>query len=329
MIISSQNEEEIRLIREWERGFPDRLRELKGMPKKIYYIGTLPQEGPAVAIVGARACTSYGSAKARELGAFLAKHGVAVISGMADGIDGYAHEGALCGGGKTFAVLGCGADICYPRTNRGLREAIIKSGGGILTEYPPGRKPLPQQFPARNRIISALSDIVIVVEARKKSGSLITADFALEQGKTVLAFPGRIGDRLSEGTNALIGQGAGIVSSYETVLWELSQCGRYSLSGLTPEKKKGRRRISCDGTAKAAVSEEKAETETGKEITEDHTPETVRGILLDLIGYDPIGTQELLPAAGNDLRALQSALLDLVLDGILKELSPGIYVRRV
>ncbi len=326
MSCSYQTEtEEIRVIREWERGFPERMRELKGMPDKLYYIGTLPPEGPAVSIVGARACSSYGSAKAKELGKFLAEHGITVISGMAEGIDGAAHEGTLLGGGKTYAVLGCGADICYPRTNRALREAIIRSGGGILTEYPAGRMPLAKQFPARNRIISALADVVVVVEARKKSGSLITADFALEQGKTVLAFPGRVGDRLSEGANALIGQGAGIVSSYETVLWELSRCGRYVLPA-DGNRTGGKRKKPMPAEGQAANENGKEEKKAGAET--ENTPETVREILLEKIGFDPVGTEELLAAAGNDLPGLQSSLLDLVIDGVIAEISPGFYVRR-
>ena len=319
--------EKIQHIREWETGFPKRLRELRGMPRELYYIGTLPPEGPAVSIVGARSCTAYGREKAAELGKYLAEHGVAVISGMADGIDGYAHEGAIRGGGKTYAVLGCGADICYPKRHAGLRDAIIGTGGGILTEYPEGSEPLAWRFPARNRIISALSDIVIVVEARRRSGSLITADFALEQGKTVLAFPGRMGDRLSEGTNALISQGAGIISSFDSVLWELAQCGRYIL----PERMTAdgtfsdRRKKDGSGTKRSAAEDPGIASE---DIRENGGPEILQDILREQIGYDPVSTQELLPSAKGDLPGLQSALLALVLDGLVEELTPGVYVKR-
>ncbi|MBE5996538.1 MAG: DNA-protecting protein DprA [Lachnospiraceae bacterium] len=319
--------EKIRHIREWETGFPKRLRELKGMPKELYYIGTLPPEGPAVSIVGARSCTAYGREKAMGLGKYLAEHGVTVISGMADGIDGYAHEGAIQGGGKTYAVLGCGADICYPKRHAGLRDAIIGTGGGVLTEYPGGSEPAAWRFPARNRIISALADVVVVVEARRRSGSLITADFALEQGKTVLAFPGRMGDRLSEGTNTLIAQGAGIISTFDSVLWELAQCGRYIL----PEKitacgtSSDKRKKDGSGTERSGIE---APDSAADGIPEISRPENLRDILRDQIGYDPVSTQELLPSAGGDLAGLQSALLDLVLDGFVEELTPGVYVKR-
>ena len=198
--------------------FPRRLLHMADPPKGLYVLGTLPSdELPSVGIVGSRMCSPYGKKVAYQFGMELAAHGVQVISGMALGIDGHAHEGALAAGGKTFAVLGCGADICYPVKNRRLYEALPKTGG-ILSEELPGTPPLPYNFPKRNRIISALSDVVIVVEARKKSGSLITADSALEQGRTVMAVPGRVGDALAEGTNHLIAQGAEIAWSVQAVL---------------------------------------------------------------------------------------------------------------
>ena len=138
----------------------------------------------------------------------LAANGVAVISGLACGIDAAAHEGALRGKGKTFAVLGCGVDICYPKQNYPLMRRMLENGGGVLSEFPPGAEPLPWHFPIRNRVISALADVVLVIEAKEKSGSLITADYALEQGKTVFALPGRTTDATSRGCNRLIAQGA-------------------------------------------------------------------------------------------------------------------------
>jgi len=143
-----------------------------------------------------------------------------IISGMAMGIDADAHSGALEENGDTYAVLGCGVDVCYPKRNRYLYEKM-QDRGGILSEYPPGTPPLPGYFPQRNRIIAGLADYVIVMEARKKSGSLITADYAMEQGKEVYALPGRVTDALSEGTNHLIQQGAGIFVSVEDFLQEL------------------------------------------------------------------------------------------------------------
>ena len=201
--------------------YPSRMKDLAGMPELLYVLGSLPSDDmPTVGIVGARLCSPYGHRTAYHLARELASRGVQIISGMAAGIDGYAAEGALDAGAPSYAVLGNGVDICYPPGNRVLYERMI-TNGGIISEYPAGEEPLPFHFPARNRIISALSDLIIVVEARKKSGSLITADFALSQGKTVFAVPGRIDDRLSEGTNYLIAQGAGIAYSHEAILQEL------------------------------------------------------------------------------------------------------------
>lgn len=212
---------EYRCIKKGEDLYPRMLEELKGAPKQLYVAGRLPNpESLSVAIVGARACSNYGRSFAYELGLALAMAGVQVVSGMARGIDGAAQKGALDGGGDTFAVLGCGIDICYPREHRNLYESIQKQGG-ILTEQPPGMQPLPQFFPARNRIISGLSDIVVVIEAKEKSGSLITADQALEQGKDVYALPGPVSSNLSLGCNRLLKQGAGVIVSVEDFVEEL------------------------------------------------------------------------------------------------------------
>lgn len=192
--------------------YPKRLKTIPRAPYALYYKGGLPKEEQrAVAIVGARNCSEYGRGIARELGRQLAEGGIAVVSGMARGIDGAGHQGALDGGGRTYAVLGCGVDVCYPRENRELYENIPQKGG-ILSEYPPKSPALAVQFPKRNRIISGLCSCVVVIEAKKKSGSLITADFAMEQGRDVFAVPGRITDELSGGCNRLISQGAGILS---------------------------------------------------------------------------------------------------------------------
>ena len=208
---------EIYCVRKGKTGYPKRLTEHPGMPEELYVRGELPGSGPAVAIVGARMCSQYGRIQAQEFARVLAAHGVSVISGMARGADGCAHNGALEAGGRTFAVLGCGLDICYPACNRHLFEKIPKAGG-LISEFPEGAKPLRCHFPMRNRIISALADIVLVIEAKEKSGSLITADFALEQGRDVFAVPGRVGDDLSAGCNRLIAQGAGIACSPQTLL---------------------------------------------------------------------------------------------------------------
>ncbi len=204
-----------------EDAYPLKLKEIYNPPYGLFYRGSLPDQNQcATGVVGARNCSFYGKAAAEKIGQGLAKAGIAVISGMAAGIDGAAHRGAVRAGGYTCAVLGCGIDVCYPSEHRDLYERLSEEGC-LLSEYPPGAAPRSFCFPQRNRIISGLSDCVLVVEAREKSGSLITADFALEQGKDVYAVPGRISDALSQGTNRLIRQGAGIFLNVEDFLNEM------------------------------------------------------------------------------------------------------------
>ena len=201
--------------------YPKKLRNIHNPPYVLYYIGALPnQEEKSVAIVGARGRSAYGSQIAYDLARELSNHGIQVISGLARGIDGDAHRGALEGSIGTFGILGCGVDICYPKEHRYLYEKMTAKGG-IISEYGPQTPPLSVHFPQRNRLIAGLSDCVVVIEAKEKSGSLITADFAIEQGKDVYALPGRITDPLSKGCNHLIKQGAGIVQSVEDFLEDL------------------------------------------------------------------------------------------------------------
>ncbi len=199
--------------------YPTHVKNIYNAPFALFVAGALPsEEKKSVAIVGARSCSEYGRSVAGQLGRTLAEHGVQVISGMAAGIDSASHAGALEAGGDTFAVLGNGCDVCYPRSSRRIYENILSGSGGILSELPPGTQPQPYFFPMRNRIISALADIVVIVEARERSGSLITADFALEQGKDIFAVPGRYLDSLSVGCNRLIEQGAGIIVDMDSFL---------------------------------------------------------------------------------------------------------------
>lgn len=219
------------------KDYPQKLRHITNPPYSLYYKGRLPTEkDKAVAIVGARSRSAYGQGVARELAGMLAKEGISVISGLAMGIDADAHQGALTAGGTTFGVLGNGVNVCYPGQNRHLYRQIVQSGG-ILSEYPPDEQPMPYRFPSRNRIISALSDCVVVIEAREKSGSLITADCAMEQGKDVYALPGRITDPLSAGCNKLIRQGAGILYSVEDFLKEWEIIGQSGIASPDLRKK--------------------------------------------------------------------------------------------
>ena len=177
-------------------------------------------------MVGARACSNYGRNMAKKIGKELSERGVQVISGMARGVDTYSQLGAIEGGMSTYAVLGSGVDICYPVENIELYGDIINNGG-IISEYPPGSSPEGWHFPQRNRIISGLADKIVVIEARENSGSLITAEWALEQGGDIMAVPGRVDDKLSQGCNRLIKSGAGIVTNVDDILSDLGYNAYY------------------------------------------------------------------------------------------------------
>ncbi|HET6684039.1 MAG TPA: DNA-processing protein DprA [Gaiella sp.] len=211
----------IRRIRRGERGYPSLLARIPDPPSSLWLRGDAAPAllaEPAVAIVGARACSGYGRSVARSLAGGVAEAGAVVVSGLARGIDGEAHRGALAVDGRTVAVLGCGVDRDYPAAHAELARAIVAGGGLVVSEYEPGVEPAPWRFPARNRIIAGLAAATVVVEARERSGALITADFALEDGREVLVVPGEITSALSAGANALLRQGATPATSVADVL---------------------------------------------------------------------------------------------------------------
>ena len=308
--------------------YPARFEGLSNMPEELYVMGSLPDENaPAVAIVGARMCSRYGHNIAFTFGKKLAEHGVSVISGMALGIDGAAQEGALSGGGKTYAVLGCGVDVCYPRSNKMLYDRIPERGG-ILSEFPPGTQPLPYNFPLRNRLISALADVVIVVEARKKSGSLITVDYALEQGRSVYAVPGRVGDALSDGCNYLIAQGAGIAWSVEAIIEELSM--QASLSNAAKAARLAAaaklRRLSAEGKISGKCPAE------GSAVNERPLPlgvdsGSLKGKILLALGSETYSQDELAERTGLTVSDLNAAMGEMLLLGYIEEVGRARYVR--
>lgn len=188
------------------------LTEIKSKPKQLYVLGNIDLlKRKSVSIVGARNCTEYGAKTAKKLAYNLSKQNIIIVSGLAKGIDTHAHIGALEAQGKTIAVVANGLDMIYPKENRNLAKKILYTGGAIISEYEIGTKPLKENFPARNRIISGISVATIVVEAEEKSGSLITANFALEQGRSIYAVPGNIYSKYSKGSNELIKNGAGII----------------------------------------------------------------------------------------------------------------------
>lgn len=212
--------------------FPQKLMHIPDAPLGLFYLGSLPNpEERAIAMIGARRYSDYGRCMAEHFADRLARAGIAVISGMAMGIDGISQKTALKAGGKSYGVLGCGVDVVYPPSNEKLYYELIEKGG-VISEFAPGTEPRPMLFPQRNRIISALSDVVLVVEAREKSGTFITVDMALEQGREVYAIPGRCTDGLSMGCNKLLRQGAGIAVTPEEMLEDLEwTCRVYEKSG--------------------------------------------------------------------------------------------------
>ncbi len=283
-----------------EEEYPGKLATIPDAPCALYYVGRLPDpDRKTLALIGARSCSPYGRAMAGQFASALAEAGVQIVSGMARGVDGIGQQAALDAGGYSMGVLGSGVDVCYPPENRQLYEHLIAQGG-ICSEYPPGIEPRALLFPPRNRIISGLCDGVLVVEAKERSGTLITVDMALEQGREVYAVPGRVTDALSRGCNRLIRQGAALVESPEELLREL---------GLGAGGRTGR-------------------TDRGEAAADG-----VRGRLMNLLDYRPQTTEELrrgyADAYGDDLQIpeLCLELLGLCADGAAEQIG-GLYARK-
>ncbi len=210
---------QIQIINIQDKEYPSILKEIYDYPISLYVKGNIKLLNyDSIAIVGSRECSDYGKNSAKYFGYHLADKGKCVISGLAKGIDSFAHIGALNANGNTIAVLGNGLDDIYPKENKNLANKIIEKGGAIISEYPLGTKPNKINFPARNRIVSGMCKGVLVVEAKEKSGTLITVDFALEQGRDVFIVPGNINSIYSVGTNRLIKEGASLASCYQDLL---------------------------------------------------------------------------------------------------------------
>lgn len=237
--LEEMKEKGISFVTYFSGEYPKRLKNIYSPPLCLYYRGKLPDdETKMVAIVGSRAASERGLYHASKFARELSMNGVGVISGMALGIDSAAHIGCMEGGSRTFAVLGCGVDICYPKSNFEVYMRLMREGG-ILSEFAPKTEPIKTNFPQRNRIISGLSDGILVVEAREKSGSLITADLGLNQGKNIYAIPGEIDHPLNNGTNKLIQVGAKLVLSVKDILedFDFQYKGSYEKVGREVELK--------------------------------------------------------------------------------------------
>lgn len=245
-------------------------------------------EGPCVAIVGSRRPTASGRRFACDLAADLVARGAVVVSGLARGIDEAAHEGALAAGGVTVAVLGSAVDRVHPRRNVTMADRIMENGA-VISEYWPGTPPAPWRFPARNRVVSGIAQAVVVVEAASRSGALITADFALEQGTPVLAVPGWPGAQMSEGCNALLRAGAALCEGVDDVLHEVP------------------------------------DAPWGQEPSPAAAPEGVAGRVLHVVAHEPAGTDAIARACGLDMASVATALVALELGGCVVRDSGGMF----
>ncbi len=286
---------ETRYICALDEDFPERLRSIPDSPQGIYVKGRLPDPGkPSVSIIGSRNNSEYGRGVARYFAEVLAKNGVQIISGMARGIDGISQKAAVEAGGESFGVLGCGIDMVYPNENKDLFKKVPLQGG-LISEYPPGTPPLPRLFPPRNRIISALCDILLVIEARQQSGTSITVRYALDQGKDVYAVPGRITDPLSSGCNGLIADGAGVAISPETILEALEASNTGNI---------------CIPAVRQGIRLSRAQAS-----------------IMKYLDFMPLNVNELSAKTSLTIREVMTELPELEIRGLARKVSPGFYVK--
>jgi len=276
--------------------YPRLLKEIHNPPLLLYVKGTLPSDNDVcLAIVGTRNPSMYGIRMAEKFAEQLSTYGIAIVSGMARGIDTAAHKGVLRAGGKTVAVLGCGLRYCYPAENFSLLNEIAQTGA-VITEFPSYIKPLPENFPRRNRIISGMCRGVLVIEAGQKSGALITANFALEQGRDVFAIPGRADEFTSKGTNQLLKEGATLIENVEDILDALN------LEVRKEEKK--------------------------KEENTDNLSEAEKTILDSITTGTKVSIEEILMDTGIEQNLLFQSLLSLITKGLILELPGKFYTKK-
>lgn len=287
----------INLITLNDGNYPENLKRIYDPPPILYVKGGLKKEDVnAIAIVGARKATTYGKIVTERLSGELASYGYTIVSGMARGIDTFAHQGAIAAEGRTIAIFGSGIDIIYPPENGRLAEEIVECGA-IISEFQPGILPEKTNFPRRNRIISGMSVGVLVIEASNDSGSLITANAALEQGREVFAIPGNINSRYSSGTNGLIKKGAKLVENIEDILEELlPQLAKREVGMLKKERR--------------------------------HDFSKEEELIWSLISHEPRHIDEITFGSGFPPSKVSAILLDLELKGAVHQLAGNLYVSR-
>jgi len=321
-----------RVLTRADAEYPSRLSEVPDAPGTLRVRGRLVDEDTlAVAIVGSRRATPYGLEVAETLAADLAARGVTIVSGLARGIDSAAHRGALRVGGRTLAVLGSGIDVIYPPENRRLADEIAERGA-LLSQFAPGTPPLPQNFPTRNQVIAAMSLAVVVVEAAERSGSLITARLAAELGREVLAVPGRITAPESRGANRLIQDGAHVALGWEDVVAVLPE--RWKACVTAGERTETARTGAAGGAAVAGRGAAEGEpalawrgaaegepSEYQKEVT------LATRKILTLLSDDPVDIDHVIERSGLGAGRVSAALLDLELEGRVRQIEGKRFVR--
>lgn len=318
-------------IFDWQ--YPGRLRAVADAPLALFVIGNLPPEQEMTAsVVGARYHSYYGEKNTKVFSQLLAENGIGIISGMAKGIDSIAQLAAIENGGRSYAVLGCGVDICYPEESRRLYD-MLPEHGGIISEYLPGTMPKAGLFPLRNRIISALGDILLVMEAKEKSGTLITVDMALEQGKEIWALPGRTDDVLSMGCNRLIAQGAGILTNVtefsKELEWLKEKYGTKNNGSICEKRCKSFNSVSYEGY------EKKESIKVGRDGEEGESAKKVKILqneVLSLLRYAPQSLESLYECISSgkqpscSVQELSVLLVDLCVEQKIKQVNGGFYV---
>lgn len=272
-----------------DNSFPAMLRDIASPPKLLYALGQIP-ELPMIAIVGTRRPTNYGRSTTYRIASELARAGFCIVSGLALGIDTIAHQAAIDAGGRTLAILGCGLDRPYPRVNANLFKQIVQSGGGAISEYQQGTEAYKSNFPARNRIIAGLSLATVVTEADAKSGSLITANFALQANRMVMAVPGNITSLRSAGPNNLIRNGAQLITNAGDILATLGM--------VSPNLQKVK--IKADSKEEA--------------------------LIMDLLGSQPLSTQQLIDQTSIDAVSLASIISLMEITGKIRNLGAGQWI---
>jgi len=305
----------LKILTQDDKNYPENLKNIYDPPIVLYVLGEIrPEDKIAIAIVGSRRASFYGLTNAQKFAADLSEKGFTIVSGMARGIDTYAHRGALKVGGRTIAVMGSGFNHIYPVENKELAQEISKSGA-VISEFPINTEPFKQNFPQRNRVISGLSMGILIAEAARNSGALITADFALEQGREVFALPGKVDSNTSFGTNGLIKQGAKLVENADDIIEELEPILKSKIKELKANQPElaQEKEISMKPQSQAVL-----ELDLGDE----------EGKVFDLISDQSIQIDELVEKTNMDISNISDILLRLQMKRLVRQLPGKQFVRK-